>query len=314
MNNDLESQFDSAFLLLGAKEQFNLQSEEEITKRIKVYGNKPKEIGVWASLGWKNNQPFSFEILNSKVGNREELKRDRSAKNCIQNLQSFNDEIKNVKNDVLERYIDFQDEDFGINWLDIENVNQIPDLKLVLFVEETEGAMVYYQHQYKNREGLSEDQYVFEEYIQCEKTENYTSQRDRLIYHFPVLPPFQYETDALGNIFWLKKNRETSFKLKIITFKRKSGDNKALLKDFFDKEKLAVHIKSKGQTLTYDLFGSRKNSLLIYDDTVVVSSVASKKMNRYDMRGAFFNVDDEHSIDYSKKNAFVDSWNLFKYT
>lgn len=317
--NDGKKQFDKRFLILGDDELIKKYSNEKKLKKIIRKLQKAKLPGIWGTLGWKEDKPFNVNISNSKNGNSDEDKRDISTINIIDNIKSFNSDITNVANDVVERYINLELADFGIDWTEIKTHLDIPELRLDLFVDDTEGAMVYYYHQLKGNLRQLNDKSVFEQFIQCQKTDdNYTTKRDRLTNYFKVLPPNNYTTANNGQIDWDDELRTTTFIIKIITFKRKEGTPGFLLKDFFNKKNIKMLASTKGGSITYDLFGKKKYGLLIYDNHVKTSSVASSNKNRFDMRGAFFNVDDNNKIDRSKKTlllihgTFSNTLNSFK--
>jgi len=304
--NDREKQFDKRFLILGDLGKIKEYTNERKLKKIIRKEQRGKLLGIWGTLGWRDKRPFNFDVQNSKEGNTDESKRDVSTIEIIDHLKSFNTEIKDVKNDVVERYINFDSTDFNIDWKNVKNYEDIPELRLDLFVEDFEGAMVYYYHQRKTNFRKQNDRSNFEEFIQCEKTDDeYTTKRDRLTYFFKVIPPYQYTADDARNIIWTRKKRITSFILKIITFKRKPAPPKKLLKDFFKTHNLIMTAKTKGGNLTYPLFGAKKYGLLIYDNSVKTSNVASSNKDRFNMRGAFFKVDENHKIDYRKKTLLL---------
>ncbi|MFC2121339.1 hypothetical protein ACFLTI_07090 [Bacteroidota bacterium] len=304
--NDRQNQFDKKFLILGDANEIQSHTSEAKLKKIVRKARKNKLPGIWGTLGWKDDKPFNPDIRNSKYGNTNEDKRDASAISIINNIKSFNNKIKSISNDVVERYINFDAADFNINWSQIKTYEDIPELRLDLFVGEMEGAIVYYYHQYKEKFGQLNDDAVYEQFIQCQKTDdNFTTKRDRLSYYFKLLPPFDYTITNNGQIDWSENERSTSFIIKIITFKRSEGTPKQLLKKFFSKENINLFSSTKDVSDKHPLFGKKKNDLLIYDGSIKNSSVASSKKNRFDMKGAFFKVDEKHKIDRNKKTLLL---------
>ena len=304
--NDRKRQLDRRFLVLGDESKIQKYTNEEKLKKIVRKEQKNKLSGIWGTLGWRNNKPFNISINNSKNGNSNAEKRDISTINIIEEIKEFNNEIKDVSNDVIERYINFDSSDFNIDWSQIKTYDEIPELRLDLFVEDKEGAMVYFYHQLKENFSQLSDETAYEQFIQCQKTDdNYTTKRDRLSYYFKVLPPFEYTLLKNKQIEWTDDLRTTSFIIKIITFKRKEGSPADLLEGFFSKENIKVLSQTKGASATYALFGKKKNELLIYDNSVNNCSVASSNKNRFDMRGAFYKVDNEHKIDRNKKTLLL---------
>jgi hypothetical protein len=306
MMNDKNNQFDKRFLILGDYTLINKYTKTKKQKKIVRKQQRGKLPGVWGTLGWKNDQAFNLEVINSKTGNTNENKRDIITTQIIEEIDSFNSSIKEISNDVVERFINFENTNFNIDWAKIKTYDDIPELRLDLFVKDEEGVIVFHYHQLKENFQQLNDESVYEQFIQCQKTDdNYTTKRDRLTYYFKVLPPYKYNITKNNQIEWTEELRTTSFILKIITFERISGTPGEILNDFFSKENIKLLASTSGASATYSLFGKNKNELLIYDNTVKSSSVASSNKNRFDMYGAFFKVDNEHKIDENKKTLLL---------
>ncbi len=304
--NDQKNQLDKRFLILGDPKMIKFHTKEKKLKKIVRKDQRSKLPGIWGTLGWRNDKAFNLNISNSKNGNTEEDKRDISTTNIIEDITEFNKQIQNPANDVVERYINFESADFNIDWSQVKTFEDIPELRLDLFVEQKEGAMVYYYHQLKENFLQLNDKTVYEQFIQCQKTDNgFTTKRDRLTYYFRILPPFEYSINNNGGFEESDEKRKTSFIIKIITFKRNEGSPGVLMKEFFGKKNIKLMTSTRGASATYTLFGKDKNELLIYDNSVQSSSVASSKKERFDMRGAFFRTDGEHKIDRNKKTLLL---------
>jgi len=304
--NDYKKRFKENFLILGDNEKIENYTTEKKLKKIIRRDQRSKLPGIWGTLGWKDNKPFDIQVRNSKDGNRDENRRDTSTIEIINEIKGFNRQIKSNSENVIERYINFDHSDFNIDWNNIKTYDEIPELRLDLFVDDTEGAVVYYHHQQKMNFGQLDDDSVFEQFIQCQKTDdNYTTKRDRLTYYFKVLPPKQYTVVGGNQLIWEDEERSTSFVLKIITFKREQKSPKELLQSFFSQDTLKQINTKGGDNLTYELFGQNKYRLLIYDNKVHCTSVASGNSNRFDMRGIFYTVDEQRKIDRNKKTLFL---------
>ncbi|MDB4582868.1 hypothetical protein N9164_06925 [Draconibacterium sp.] len=304
--NDKSIRFKEEFLILGDNKKIQSYTTEKKLKKIIRREQRSKLSGIWGTLGWKDDKPFNIEIQNSKEGNREKERRDISTIDIISDLQGFNSKIISTTDNVIERYINFDHSEFQIKWEEIKTYEEIPELRLDLFVDDTEGVIVYYYHQQKVDFGQLDDDSVFEQFIQCEKTDdNYTTKRDRLTYFFKVLPPKEYSVGGDGQITWEEEDRNTSFILKIITFDREQESPKKLLQSFFEDESLNQIITTQEGSITHNIFGKKKYKLLIYDNSVRVTSVASGNKNRFDMRGIFRSVNDEYRIDRSKKTLLL---------
>jgi len=305
------------FLLLGdVKRIKNYERQLKLSRILSIEkenGKKP----IWATLGWKNNDKFNPIIINSKKGNTDTNQRDSLTHSIIEEIKSFNTQVKK-ENDAVERYVNFDSADFNIEWKSIKSYNDIPDLRLDLFLEKNEGAMVYYYHQHKDNIKTLNDSDVFEQFIQPEATKDHTSDRDKLSYYFKPLPPFDYELDSEGNIDWGDEERLTSFIIKIVTFKRNEGTPEKLMHEFFGHESIKTIIKNKGKNIPYNMFGKEKNRLWIYDNKIEHSSIIEGEKTKYDMAGAFYHVDDKHKIDRTKKTlllihgTFSNTFNTFR--
>jgi|GEM_PF-1203430 len=298
---------DPRFIVLGDVEKMNGLDKSLVTKKILSKADKNKLDGIWGTLGWKSGaDTMDLQVENSKLGNRDADKRDHITADIVNGLAQINPEIKDIATDVLERYITIDTSNASIDWKAMTHFSDFPELRLDLFVEDREGAMVYYYLQHKNNFGLLNDASVEEEFIQCQKTDdNFSTNRDRLTYYFKAIPPYDYSVNEDGCISWSDDLDETNFIVKIVTFSRNTGDPKKLLGEFFDK-KLLRTITSDGFTpATYELFGKDKNKLLIYDSNVKSSSVGASDKKRYDMRGAFWKVSGEHPIDPGKKTLLL---------
>ncbi|MBI9069212.1 MAG: hypothetical protein JEZ09_18085 [Salinivirgaceae bacterium] len=321
--NDNQNQLDSRYLILGSDPSGKISyNREKALAKIMDKSDRIKPKGFWATLGWRDDKDgekaFNYQIVNSKTGNSDFEKRDVTTTSIVNELQSFNTQIKDVKNDVLERYINFNESNFDLNWHDYKNYDEIPELRLDLFLQPDQGAMVYYYHQKKDNLGKLNDSEVYEQFIQPQPTKNHDTNRDRLTYFFKALPPFEYELNSEGNIDWSTEKNLASFIVKIVTFKRNEGKPAELLEEFFSPENFKTLVKTKGGSITYTLFGKKKNGLLIYDNQVESSTVHTSKKDSYTMAGAFFKVSKKYAIDRSKKTlllihgTFSNTYNTFE--
>lgn len=301
MSNYLENDH---YQLLGDIDQIGVNLEA-ISTKIESRNQNYEKLGMWASLGWKDDRKQFLKIKNSKIGNTNWSKRDLTTVQIAEKIDLFIDKEISSKNEIVERYINFEEVDFGIDWRTINRYDDIPELRLELFVDQKEGAMVYYFHQDVNKVISYDDENVPTDFILCEATKDHDTKRDRLTYFFKVIPPFEFEVGVKGELINLQKPRDTAFIIKIMTFKRMEGNPKKMLDTWFSKETVTLFKESKGHGITYNLFGEKKNALLIYDDSVLQSSVAENDKNRLLIRGTFYKVDEEHSFDPSKKTLLL---------
>ena len=119
--------------------------------------------GIWGTLGWADDKPFTISgsLHLSAIGN--EASEGVTLKQ-IQNIRSFNPRAKEGDFRVLERFINLDDVDFGVDgtW----DYGNLPELKLTLMVSNDEGAIVYYQKSEKNKHN---DHSAIVDYILPEK-------------------------------------------------------------------------------------------------------------------------------------------------
>jgi hypothetical protein len=129
---------------------------------------------------------------------------------------------------VLERYISFEAMDLPqpngeFTW------EQVPALRLTLFLQPNEGALVFYQHMDPRgvRKGRGPDGTSIE-YLLPRPTENHDcSMRDRLHYRIPVLPPHRLEpgTTSERHLRYSEKPSSSKFVVKVLTFRRENSNS-----------------------------------------------------------------------------------------
>ncbi len=178
---------------------------------------------LWATLGWNHHNKAlkpGGKIRFSKKGNYDSSSITLEMVKCIRD--SLPAGIK--KEHVLERYIDLTEVDF--KWEpETFDINKLPELRLTVFLNKSEGALVYYD--YGSKAVNSTDEGI--EFIHPAPTNAaYSTDRDRLDYFFPLLPP--REAEALSNgagkgkTHKLSNRKESArFVIKVLTFKRGKG-------------------------------------------------------------------------------------------
>ncbi len=178
--------------------------------------------GFWGTLGMPDDSPidFSGNLQMSKYGN--ETSTGEVAKD-IQALKDFK-LITNTDNArVIERFINFDNITFNepaeiiYSKNDKEEMeNNIPKLRLTVFLQSDEGALVCYEH-CKDPSDNDEDKFL--EYIFPE--DEPLGNRDRLNYIFPIVPLKLIEDDGNGNPAWGIEHHH-SFIIKVLIFKRET--------------------------------------------------------------------------------------------
>lgn len=179
--------------------------------------------GVWATLGMADSSEILWQgnLVFSKSGNDQSQGKTLEQ---IRQLYHINDELNSVDSVVTERFINFDEVRFP-EFPGTFTEDEIPKLRLTLFLKPDEGALVFYQHfkdTYQNDEGSDL------EYILPEPTPGYTTERDRLTYIFPILPPQKIEETGHDGLMTLSPHDlGKSFVIKVLTFKRDNDQGHA---------------------------------------------------------------------------------------
>ena len=208
------------FLLLGTNATTN---NPEIINKIN-YENSQNVEGFWGTLGHSENKKYKWNgYLNcSGEGNDDS---SGVAYNEVVNLYKLHERITETGKKVIERYIDLDYVEFD-DFPEIVETDDLPELRLTVFVEKDEGAEVFLQHYSNNGEGDDA------EYLLCEQTEDFnTNERDRLTFNIPIFPKKKLKEYYSGNRLKLSDLPETArFVIKILTFKKdESGTTNGLL-------------------------------------------------------------------------------------
>jgi hypothetical protein len=174
---------DKRFVALGQPAE-ELDSKQHSALKNKIsYRRKSNLKSNWATLGWSDDSEFMPEgkISYSKVGN---LDSKALALEEIKHIYKFNPRPKGKKF-VTERYINFDDVDFGFK-RKLFKIDDLPELRLTLFLQPDEGAIVFYQFSDIDiRHDVNADiQYV----LPNSTGPDHHTNRDRLHYFFPIIP------------------------------------------------------------------------------------------------------------------------------
>lgn len=288
-NNQLKS-----FLLLG--DTANIPQpviEEKIN-----YGTGGKITeAIWGTIGWENNNPFTVqgEIKFSKEGQTENAM--GATLHEIEDLYAITPGLKvsNKNKRVRERYIDLSDLTFNLPKK--FKLDELPKIRLNLFLANDEGAVVFYQH--SDRKNYADND-AFIEYILPQKTDNNNSfDRFKLHYTIPIIPESKLEETNNNGVYKLSSQKsDTGFIIKILTFIREgSNSNEA-----FSKAKELINgdaIKGKTYEWVHEYVGSKKYNLRVFNP----------KMEYEDKKiaygGAFVIPDEENIIDPKKRTLLL---------
>lgn len=207
--NIFTSEKNSQFIILGSKESSAHSFLSLLRKKINKT-ERDKLPGVWGTLGSEHGESLKWrgEIKFSEYGNDKSKGRTLEQ---IKELYDINEELNKVKSKVTERFINFDDLDFT-DFPNTFTADQIPKIRLTLFLNKDEGALVFYQH-FKAGFKIEKDSEI--EYILPEEKED----SDRRTYIFPVLPDRKIEPGVNGQLT-LGEEINKSFVIKILTFKQ----------------------------------------------------------------------------------------------
>ena len=291
---------DKVFLPLGIPHNLlNTTNRQQLEK--KLSGNSQlKPISTWGTLGWKNDEHFKPEgvIEFSRKGN---LTSEGSTLKEIQNIWDFNPLSREKDFRVKERFINFDKLDFKFSKTNFD-YDDLPMLRLTLFLDPDEGAMVYYQHSEKQNFNSTQANI---EYILPQRTdEDYSTDRDRLHYYFPIVTNGITEfDDNSGKLILLDKSKDTSFIVKILTFKRNNLPAKALYNEASNSINLWTSAKSKVDSIKASISVEQKKKIPGHS----ISLIGTKKyaILKYDELLDQFVCSDKEQIDPAKKTLLL---------
>ncbi len=236
--------FDKRFLTIGPDiSEMSKGQLRRLHRKIKRQ-QKTKVKEAWATLGWNHYNKHlkaSGSITFSTEGNYNS---DSVTLDMVKAIRgstagTLPDEF------VLERYIDLSKLD--LQWTkDKFHIDKLPELRLTLFLDNSEGALVYYD--YGSRLHHSSDEGI--DFITPEPTNaSHSTDRDRLNYYFPIIPHKSVEAIEGDNGDFTHQmseiNEAARFVIKILTYKRGSGKSTKIVKDGIDI--LINHLEKKGK-------------------------------------------------------------------
>lgn len=237
-NNLSSSQSNASFVLLGDTDvtQSTLL-KDAINTKINSLGLKESVPGFWGTLGMEDDSKVNFTgtLTVSKYGNDNSTGETLA---LIQELYKINPLLNNKDSKVVEHFLNFDDIEFPDFELQVKadangnKTDNIPRLRVTVFLAADEGALAFYQH---NATDHTDTEPAALEYILPVNEEANITQRDRITYIFPILPKQRIKTDATGNPVFAEEV-DKNFVIKILTFSRdnKDGNAQTIIKDVID--------------------------------------------------------------------------------
>ncbi len=280
---------DKSFFVLGSVKSDEMnQNETKLLEEKLKNGNSQGISGVWGTLGWEDNEipSFSGKIEFTDDGNFHSKGATLKVVNDIYSINPFGDGKENL---VRERFINFDDMEVG-RLIDFNRSNEMPYLRLTVFLDADEGAIAYLQHSTINN---YDEENAPLEFVMPEKgADDYSVERDRITFLIPLdqLRTRSERFDILG------KTRISSFIVKVLTYKRAANTAEILIQEAKD----TLHANSKDLSYKDDigdyLFGAKKYAILNY--------IKYDNHEKMEIGGIFKSIDEE-PIDFSKKTLLL---------
>ena len=313
----------STFLPLGKRvDQLNNSQIQDFEAKLNERSHFKPE-AIWGTLGWANEDLFlpKGQLEFSESGNLDSQGLTLSE---VKNIWDFNPLSSEPEFIVKERYINFDACDFNFKTKNF-SMEEIPAMRLCLFLNPDEGAIVFYQHSKRGEENPEEGDV---EYILPQQTDpNYSTNRDRLNYKIPIIPREIMEFNDETGLLSLKKSKiETGFVIKILTFKRHNLAASELLNEannninlWVNKEYKQDVDRTKDQIFSglnvlnhkYNFIGKSKYSVLKYDlETdnfykISKEEIDGSKKTLLLLHGTFSNTHGSYGKLYNNENSLL---------
>lgn len=171
--------------------------------------------GVWGTLGYADNQPIDWagNLQCSNNGN-DDFAPNATVTDEVSLLKEMYPNLQ-IEGEVKEKFINLSD--LEIPYPEVFSLEELPKLRLDVFLGPDEGALAFYQYQIENNSTAELD------YILPQATpNNNTNQRDRLTYLFNALPQKSIEpVPNIPNRYRLSTHyKGEQFIVKVLIFKR----------------------------------------------------------------------------------------------
>ncbi len=171
--------------------------------------------GVWGTLGYKDDKAIDWTgTLEASNDGNDEFKEDSTVKDEVEILKLMYPNLKE-KGQIKEKVINLNQLEIPIP--EIFSLEEIPQLRLDIFLGQDEGALTFYQFNKENNKDAEL------EFIQPQATQgNNTDSRDRLTYFFNIISRKNIEeVPDIPNRYRLSSEiSEDDFIIKVLIFKR----------------------------------------------------------------------------------------------
>ncbi len=246
-------------------------------------------LAKWGTLGMADDSAPKWKGVVKFSGNGCMESNPRKSSNAtVEEIKLIYDGRSNDINSdkrskiVKERFISFENIQFK-EFPDLFSIDEIPSVRLTLFVKPGEGALVYYQHTAPNGErkfGTKAEQSDIEYILPRPTKLNDCSLRDRLTYHILILPQKKVIENGDGRFIQTGSKRNEKFVVKILTFKRENSESETIIKKLY-----------------YHVFGHTYKLLLWKPDNFNFEVADSSEINR-DKKTQIFSRD---ILSYSRR-------------
>ncbi|MCH2213582.1 MAG: amidohydrolase [Flavobacteriales bacterium] len=234
--------------------------------------------GVWGTLGYFSDEPIDW-LGNFKISNdgNQDFNKESELYKEIQYIKYMYPDLDETR-DIKEKVIDLRNLNFEFPRI-FEN-DEVPKLRMDVFLDHDEGALVFYQLRRHN----AKEKHI--EFIQPQPTIGNSLQRDRLSYHFNIIPKkiIEVSEEVPTKYVLSDENSADDFIVKVLIFKRKLESKKIPQNSDEIIGQLEEDIERRSGNLL-----AKKHRLLIFD----------RKKNK------FRKVNGRRLIDPTKKTLFL---------
>ncbi|HLP54683.1 MAG TPA: hypothetical protein VK151_06630 [Fluviicola sp.] len=240
---------------------------------------------TWGTIGWAYTTDMKFKgsVDFSENGN---FSSNGKTLEVVKEIYSINPFLNNQDIKVNERFINFNNLKLG-GIIDFDRPNELPDLRLTVFLKPDEGALTFMQFSDTDDHNDPDAEVIF---VMPEET----GDKDRKTFLIPLYNAKERSTvlDIVG------KTKALSFIVKVLTYKLGTGSPQELIEQA--KEKLRTSLPGKGDSRYQDdvgdyIFGREKYSIKKY----------TKAVNTTANTGGYFTDIDQLPIDYSKNTLLL---------